>query len=273
MDKKRKSSTITSLILHIIVIWAAFSFKSANILVPSRSNGMEVSLITPEELKADETPSKIVTTSSQNMSKVTAKVADVNLKDNKKIEPPKVVPTPEAPKVVKKEVPKTPEKPKPEEVPAVRKTPPKVIDKPKVAKTTHAVKKKQKSNNTVNDLLSDLAPSKTAGHSANSATGGSDDGTADTNNLVGNYADKVIKAVKPYVVIPNDVTAINVAVVEVTLLPNLHVYNVQLVKSSGNDQYDQNVQDAINRVNIFPDLPDGAKFTEYRKLRLTFRAE
>lgn len=252
MDKKRKSSNVASLILHVIVIWAAFSFKSAHIMVPSRSNGMEVSLITPEELNSYDAPSKIV---SQLNNIEPVKSAEINLKDNKK-------PTP----IV--ENPKPTIAPKP-----VAKIPPKTVDKPKLAKTVHAVKKKNPANNQVNDLLNDLSPSKSSGKSKNSATGGSDSGTADTNNLIGNYADKVIAAVRPYVLIPPDVNGNNVAIVEVTLLPNLQVYSVNLIKSSGSSEYDQSVQDAINRVGTFPDLPDGAKFTDYRTLKLTFKPE
>lgn len=252
MDKQRKSSTFASLILHVIVIWAAFSIKSAHIIIPSRSNGMEVSLITPEELNSVEAPSQIVTqlTNVQNI-----KAADINFKDNKKPIP-----------VLEK--PKPTIEPKP-----IQKTPPKTLDKPAKAKTVHAVKKKAKANNEVNDLLNDLSPSKSAGKSKNSATGGSDSGTSDSNNLVANYADKVIAAVRPYVEIPADASTSNVAVVEVILLPNLQPYSVALIKSSGNDAYDNNVIAAINKVGAFPELPDGASFTEYRKLRLTFRPE
>lgn len=250
MDRKQKSSTIASLVLHVIIIWMAFSVKSAHILIPSRSDGMTVSLVTPEELHSEATPSKIVTQISHVEP---AKAAEINLKatPNKAVKQPK-------PTIA----------PKP-----VAKTPSKVIDKPKQAKTVHAIKKKNQANNTLNDLLSDLTPSKSSGKSKNSATGGSDNGTADTNNLIANYADKVIAAVRPYVTIPTDVNANNVAIVEVTLLPNLEVYSIHLLKSSGNTQYDGNVEDAIGRVGTFPDLPDGAKFIDYRKLQLTFRPE
>ena len=247
MDRNRKSSTIASLILHVIVIWAVFSVKSAHILIPSRSDGMTVSLITPEELHSDNTPSKIVTQISNIQ---TTKSAEINLK---------ATPT----KAVEKPIP----------TPVPKPVPPKVIDKPKQAKTVHAIKKKNQANNTVNDLLSDLSPSKSSGKSKNSATGGSDAGTADTNNLIANYADKVIAAVRPYVAIPPDVNANNIAIVEVTLLPNLQIYSIHLLQSSGNATYDSNVEDAIGKVGTFPDLPDGAKFTDYRKLQLTFTPE
>ncbi len=63
------------------------------------------------------------------------------------------------------------------------------------------------------------------------------------------------------------------AVVEITLLPNMQVFSQKLIKSSGNAEYDNNIQQAINRAGTFPPLPDGADFTDYRKIRLTFKPQ
>ena len=249
MDRKRKNSTVASFILHVIIIGAAFYIKSAQILVPSRSDGMEVSLVTPEELKIKETPSKIVTRLN-NIENI--KSADINLKTNKtpmQMAKPTILPKP------------------------VPKIPPKTIDKAEKAKDVHAIKKKHPANNEMNDLLNDLAPSKSSGKSKNSAVGGTDAGTTNSDNLVSNYADRVIAAVRPYVVIPDAVSSKNIAIVEVILLPNLQLYSVSLIQSSGNSEYDNNVLDAINRVGTFPDLPEGAKFIDYRRLRLIFKPE
>ena len=105
-----------------------------------------------------------------------------------------------------------------------------------------------------------------------SATNGVN-GSADTDNMASNYADLVIEKVRPFVIIPDGIDESAKAVVEVTLLPNMEVYKIRLLKSSGNDDYDNNIQDAINRVKVFPPLPDGAEFSDYRKLRLTFKPQ
>jgi len=48
--KENKNSTIASLILHVILIIGLIGFKSAHILVPSRSEGIEVSLVSNDEV-------------------------------------------------------------------------------------------------------------------------------------------------------------------------------------------------------------------------------
>lgn len=233
MDKREKNSTAISLVLHILILWAAFSLHSAHILIPSRANGMEVSLVSPAELNVD---SKIVT--HEEYHTVTPH-ADINFK--KPLKP-------------------------------VEKKPLPVVEKPKrIAKVTKAHKKV--SNNELTDMLNDLTPAKNQGQSKSSAIGGSNTGTSDSNNLNSNYADLVIAAVRPFVILPDNLNANSIAIIEVTLLPNMHVYRVKLLKSSGNNDYDNNIEEAIKRVPVFPPLPDGAKFTDYRKLRLTFRPE
>ena len=90
VKEQSKTSTIISLILHIGVVVLLFLFnKSISVLVPSRSDGMEVSLVsmpnqtvTPyvPKIKAVPTPIKTID-----------KPADVNLKQN--VAPPKPKPT------------------------------------------------------------------------------------------------------------------------------------------------------------------------------------
>lgn len=105
------------------------------------------------------------------------------------------------------------------------------------------------------------------------ALGGNPNGTSDSNNLIGNYADQVINAVRPFVLIPDDVNPKAKAIVKVVLNPNLSVRSVSLTKSSGNAQYDQNVQNAIMRLKVFPPLPDNANYVDFRILNLTFRPQ
>ena len=248
MDKKQKNSTVISLLLHLLILWAAFSLHSAQILVPSRSNGMEVSLISPEALNLDNSQPKIIATEKYH---VLATDADINLKKQEK------------------------QKPTPLATPIKMTKNPLPISKPNQIKDSKArkVKKQHTTNSQLNDMLNDLTPAKNAGHSRGAALGGTNNGTSDSNNLKSNYADLVIARVRPFVILPDGLDPNNFAVVEVTLLPNMQVYKVRLLKSSGNDNYDNNVQQAISRVNVFPPLPNGASFSDYRKLKLTFRPE
>ena len=78
---------------------------------------------------------------------------------------------------------------------------------------------------------------------------------------------------RPFVQVPDDINPKAVATIKVELYPNLNVKSVKLIKSSGNAMYDQNVQTAIMRVKVFPALPDGANFVDYRILKLTFKPQ
>ena len=244
VKKKKNPSFIISLVLHLLLLAAGMGLHSAQILVPSRSDGMEVSLITPAELS---TPSRqVVLEKTVQPDRLQDTAGDINLKQEteKKTQTAKLV------------------QPKAAETPA----PP--VPTPLIKKTKKPVVNKQ-----VSDLLSDLVPTQNAGHSKGSAKGGSNLGTSDTDNLQANYADLVIARVRPFVTIPDGMDDQAKAVVEVTLLPNMNVYKVRLVKSSGNPAYDAGIQQAITRAAVFPPLPDGADFKDYRKIKLTFRPQ
>jgi colicin import membrane protein len=232
MDNNR--SLFISLLFHILLLAFLLNFKNTDVLIPSRSDGMEVELISqPPQVVQREAPAKPTEYTVQNTN-----TADVKLKQ------PDTTPVP-------------PVKPKAQ-------TPPKPTPTPKPIK-------KPTQDAQINDLLNDIVPSK--GNSKGKATGGSNLGTSDTNNMAANYADLVIARVRPYVQIPDDTDSNIKVVVEVTLLPNMQVYKVRLVTPSGNDLYDSNVQQAINRVQTFPPLPDGANFSDFRKIKLTFKPQ
>ncbi|HLX54657.1 MAG TPA: energy transducer TonB, partial [Aquella sp.] len=154
------------------------------------------------------------------------------------------------------------------------------IIQPVVAKNTNAQtlqqkpqKKKVKTNTQINDLLDQIAPAtKSTGKSKAPATNGAH-GTSDTNNMINNYADLVIEKVRPFVIIPDNLDSSAKAIVQVTLLPSMEVYDIKLLKSSGNTEYDDNVQQAIDRVRVFPPLPEKAEFKDYRVLRLIFKPQ
>lgn len=242
---KNKNSTIVSLILHIVLIIGLFGFKSAHILVPSRSDGIEVSLVSTDEVAP--TSPHITQVKAPEPIKTIDTKADINIKqDNAKRNKPQ----------------------------------PSKIIQPVVAKNTNAQtlkqkpqKKKVKSNNQINDLLDQIAPatSATGKHKAQAENGVN--GSSDTDNMINNYADLVIEKVRPFVIVPDNIDSSAKAIVEVTLLPSMEVYDIKLIKSSGNSEYDNNVQQAIDRVRIFPPLPEKAEFNDYRVLRLTFKPQ
>ena len=252
VKEQTKSATIISLALHIgLAVGLLIFSKPISMLIPSRSDGLEVSLVSmPNEtvqpyqpkIKAQVEPIKTLDTP-----------ADVNLKQETK---PLPKPTPSM------EPPKTPPKPKQQaaqEVAQAQPTPPKV--KP--------VNKKAQ----INDLLGDALSTNSTAIRKGKALGGNPNGTSDSNNLIGNYADQVINAVRPFVMVPDDISPKAKAIVQVELNPNLSVRKVTLLKSSGNSAYDGYVQQAIQRVKVFPPLPDGARYVDYRVLKLTFRPE
>ncbi|MEN9947165.1 MAG: hypothetical protein RLZZ293_1551 [Pseudomonadota bacterium] len=254
-----KKTNLLSIVLHCAVIVALFIFnKPISILEPSRSDGIEVSLVSMPPVVVNHSQAKAIK-AEPNPIKTLEQEADINLKDKKKQLTPPPKPEQET-KAVDKPKPPAPVKPV-EPQPAL----PEPKAKP-VEKTKPVLKKSQ-----VNDLLGDALSDNTTSIRKGKALGGNPNGTSDSNNLVGNYADSVINAVRPFVLIPDDLNAKAKAVVKVILNPNLSVRSVTLTKSSGNPQYDQNIQDAIWKLRVFPPLPDGANFVDYRVLNLTFR--
>lgn len=247
--QNNRNNTLISIGLHIVIIILLMVFsKPITVLIPSRSDGMEVSLVSiPDQQQVSTYTPKIV--AAPEPIKTLDTPADVNLEQKHQ---PKPMAT-----EVKPEVKPTP---KPTPVPTPVSTPvPKQIQKP--------INKKAQINDLLGDTVSDNHNSIRKGK----ALGGNPNGTSDSNNLIGNYADQVINAVRPFVIIPENIDPKAKAIVKVELYPNLKVKSVTLIKSSGNSQYDQYVQDAVNRTRIFPPLPDGANFVDYRILKLTFR--
>ena len=234
MDKKNKRGLWISLLFHILLLAIILNLKNADILVPSRSDGMEVQLISQmPQVVQREAPIKPSMDIVQNNNDALVKLKQEDIKPIPKI----------APKI---------------------QTPPKVDPSP--PPTTKPV-----INSDVDDLLNGLAPSK--GKSKGVATGGTNLGTSDSSNLTANYADLVIARIRPYILMPDNLDTNIKVVIEVTLLPNMQIYKVKLLHSSGNSLYDDAVQQAINRVQVFPPIPDGAKFNDFRKLKLTFKPQ
>ena len=254
VKQQTKTSTIVSLCLHIGVVAILLIFgKPISILVPSRSDGIEVSLVSmpnqnvqtyQPQIKAPPAPVKVMDTP-----------ADINVKQQNQVQP-KPTPKAEQPKV------------DPKLAKAAEHT-----DNTKAPAPTNNKAKLVSKKVQVNDLLGDVLSENTTSVRKGKALGGNPNGTSDSNNLIGNYADQVINAVRPFVLIPDDVNPKAKAIVKVVLNPNLSVRSVSLTKSSGNAQYDQNVQNAIMRLKVFPPLPDNANYVDFRILNLTFRPQ
>ena len=257
VKERNKSSTIFSLAMHIGIAIALFYFsKPISVLIPSRSDGIEVSLVSmPNQTVMPYTPKVKITAPTPIKTMDTP--ADINVKQNNQSKPQ---PTPAATTPPKVEA-------KPIEKPVTKdnnQTQSPTTAKPKTAKNQKAM---------INDLLGDVMSTNTTSVRKGKAVGGNPNGTSDSNNLIGNYADQVINAVRPFVMVPDDISPKAKAIVQVELNPNLSVRKVTLLKSSGNSAYDGYVQQAIQRVKVFPPLPDGARYVDYRILKLTFRPE
>lgn len=234
-----------------------FFSKPVSVLIPSRSDGIEVSLVSmPNQTVTPYVPKVKVTVPAPIKTMDTP--ADINLKQT----PPKNKPQP---------TPVTTPPPK-AEVKPIKPTVTKDNSQTQSPTTAKPVTKKSQKA-LVNDLLGDVMSTNTTSVRKGKAVGGNPNGTSDSDNLIGNYADQVINAVRPFVVIPDDINPKAKAVVKVILNPDLSVRQVTLLKSSGNDAYDQSIQEAINRVRVFPPLPDSAQFVDFRVLKLTFRPQ
>lgn len=246
-------SNTASIIFHLILLIIIFSTKNPHVLMPSRSDGIEVSLISDDQITTQPTNN-----TQQNIvvQPTTETAADINLKNEKiraiqnKIEPKTQLI--KAKETTLNQV--------------VHNEPHKAINKP-----TH--NKKIQSAQQINDLLNQIPTDQPRGRSKHKTTGGTSAGTANTNNLISGYADSVIRLLRPYIIIPDNIDSRATAMVQVTLLPNLTVYQVKLLKSSGNMDYDDSVQQSIVKAHTFPQLPTNANFNDYRVLILTFKPE
>lgn len=246
-EQRYNKSTILSIILHLLLLIAALTLHSANVVVPSRSDGMEVALVT----EADVSPVERTITPPPPTPpiQVMDQAGDINVKQQPEN---KTLPKPQAPKVVQPKA-KPPKNP--------------------TAKVVTKKKPNAKAMPDLNDLVNQLSPTKSTGKSKGAAVGGVKNGTSDSNNLINNYADQVINLVRPYVQVPDNMDSNTKAIVEVTLLPNMQVYKVRLLQSSGDTNYDVSVQQAIERAKQFPALPDGARWADYRILKLSFKPQ
>ena len=193
-----RNSTTLSILLHVLLIIAIIGFKSTHILVPSRSNGIEVSLISSDEISPTSTRPTETKPILEPVKTIDTE-ADINLKQENQHKQKS-----DANKIIQ---------PKAETTPAHHQT---VQQKPQHNKI------KTKSNAQINDLLSEITANQSTGKGRTHKAMGAH-GSSNTNNLISNYADLVIERVRPFVVIPDNLGNNANAIVEVTLLPNMEV--------------------------------------------------
>lgn len=223
--------------------------------------------------------------------------ADIKLKAHKprpEPEPPKAQPlAPPPPKAEAKPPARPSPKPVPEKAVPEKPAPPVKVDTAKAASkadtakaanASKAVPSKAAANvkpAARDDLLAELDAPAGSGHGSGVGTakqtqrgssvgvaGGSSNGVADAKAL---YAQTLRNRVRPYVIIPDSVKGNPAVVLEIDILPSLDVRSLRLVRSSGNKQYDDAVQQAVRDMGRFPPLPKGADFTDYRRVTMTFR--
>lgn len=224
----------------------------------------------------------------------TAPAADIQLKRNVRHAPHEAS-RPSARKPLSTPPVEHPARPRPQPQPVIAAKPARVPDKPVATDKTRAAAKaktppvtvpggtgkgRQKArhySDDTNDLLADLNSTNTShpanarvtqAGAANGVAGGAANGSSQARD---NYAARVQAKIRPLVQVPPDIKGNPKAVVTVQLLPTLEVRAVRLIQSSGNPAYDQAVQRAVWDAKIFPSLPAGARFADFRQLRLEFR--
>ncbi len=309
MDKLNKFNLVISILIHIILIYYILFIKDITFLIPSKSDGVEVSIIPStyllkhsNQIKDNSYNPKVTPepkydipdqTNPDIKIKQKNKVINSEVKENKKHKRlsiynkkhnlikknlliPKEIPKPDL--IPEKEIKdKTLTEDKPLTEDKIIKNNPVLSNKSDnyhVVKTPNIPKKLDK------EQLSDLISSITTGDVANKekgvVIGGKITGTSKTDNLISNYSDKVINKVRPYIQLPENISSDDEVLVTVEILPNLTVYDITFIDSNDlkinkNINYNNAVLTAIKKASPFPPLPDGAAYEDYRLLHLTFK--
>ena len=257
---KIKSSTTASVVFHVLILFIlSFNNQINKTIPPSRSDGISVTLISDEQI------TKVYKTAPQQNLLIPDNNTpnDINLKNqtNQIKKDPNQLTNFEKKTIIKPNNVKASQ--------ALLIEPHKLLNKP-------LNNKKIQKASPVDELLKQIpsVDKERTGNSNYKAISGNKNGTSNTkNNQINSYASEVIKKIIPYVIIPDGIDSKASAIIEITLLPNLMVYKIKLKQSSGNQEYDDNVQQAILKASPFPPLPPNAKFSSYRVLTLIFRPE
>ena len=301
MNRISNLNLIISILLHVLIfIIFILLIKDKNFLTPSRSDGIEVSIIPSSYLprtnfhmvptvniqKAIPQPKydlptqtspdiqinqrkKMINSQLQQLKKVShLSNIDPHHEKKKLITPPlKIKQSLES--IVDKNT-----KPIAEKVNSKNNVDENKSDHQHVVKTIMRPKKISKEQ--LSDLISTITTGDVANKQKGSAIGGKITGSSNTDNPISNYGDKVIERIRPYIQLPENINKDDKVIVRVELLNNLTVYKMNIEDSQDpstnkNIDYNNAVLEAIKKASPFPDLPDRAKFIDYRILILTFK--
>jgi len=61
------------------------------------------------------------------------------------------------------------------------------------------------------------------------------------------------------------------ALFEVKLLPDMTIFSVKMVTSSGNKTFDRAVKHAIEKLRSYPQLPAGLEYTMFQTHKIKYR--
>jgi outer membrane biosynthesis protein TonB len=238
MNNKELNQFFTwSFSAHIVLLIAVCLYMFFDLdddVDASPKSNMSVELVYSNPPPVVSAVAPIVTTNSNSK-------ADVQVSDN--VVPPKI-PAVESKEVVKPII--------PVKVNKVVSVTPKV--KPEMVKISKVIPKPadiQKQNTLVNNILNDA---KTEG---------------DGDNGRSEYIATIIDIVRPEY-IPEDIDQNTTLVVNVKLNANMSLKSVEVKKYSSNDMYNQAILQKLKSIQHFPNLPDGAKFKDYKVMIFTF---
>jgi TonB family protein len=240
----QKFAFVVSLILHICIF--IFLYKSVNFIMPSKSDGINIEVI---RQVGDDTQTQPIKPKSDVINMVQNNVpivdnSDIKIKTNQvktKIESNNTLWQKNKSNISHTKI------------------------KPNITK--------QSLQNLTDDLVSSIHDIKIKSPNVAKTTGGGSNGGGIDKVKMNNYADLVINQVRPHVVIPDGLEVKLITIVRVVLLPNMDVYEVKIIKSSGNLTYDNNVISAIKIVKRFPNIPNGENWIDYRVINLTFKSD
>ncbi|MBV8466522.1 MAG: TonB C-terminal domain-containing protein [Burkholderiales bacterium] len=90
--------------------------------------------------------------------------------------------------------------------------------------------------------------------------------------VLADYVDHVRKRIRTNMVYKSRKPAENPeAVYQVVLLPDMTIFSVKVVTSSGNKRFDQAAKRAIEKIRSYPALPNGLEFSLFQTHKIKYR--
>lgn len=267
-----KKSFIYSLGAHsLLVLMLTIGINWRTSSTPA---GVEVELWDTQQLSQKE-PEPVIEKSSTEINEKAEIVIEKKKEtpkvekpmEEKKIQPPVIVP----PKPLEKEKPKLKDthKEEPKEKPKPKIEPPKVKEKPKTdpAKEAREAKAKADAEKERTDRLTRLRAEASSDNGGSNGTVGSGVGKGGTN--APGFADKVRRFIKPKIIFnPAQVSGNPAVSVNVELAPDGRIVSSKITRSSGESDWDNAVMRALESAGSLPKDDNG---TVPRQITLIFR--